>query len=118
MMSGVVFRGIAAKSYYNAALGASAVEVLAGVDAVINAASLAAPGVRYPTHVRVTNSHATQVVGALVADTGDAALTSGNFSCVIMPQRDHIMPLSQAKRCSVIASGANTPVSVEFGTIG
>lgn len=115
-----VFRSISALSYYNAALGASAVSVLANPQSTVrNAADPGSPGVRYPTHVRVSNMHATQYVAALVADSGDAALSSGNFTCLIPPLGGNIiMPLSQGMRVSVFASGANTPVGVEFGTIG
>lgn len=113
-----VFRSIAAMSYFNAALGTGAVAVTAGsLSTVRNASDLGTPGARYPTHCRVTNSHATQYVGALVADSGDVALTSTNFTCVVPPLSSLIMPLTPAMRVSVIASAANTMVSVEFGTI-
>ena len=120
MAATTVFRSIAALSYYNAALGSTAVEVLAGSgSAVRNASDLGTPGARYPTHVRVSNMHATQYIAALVADSGAASLASGGFTCLIPPLGGNIIiPLSQAMRVSVYASGANTPMSVEFGTIG
>ncbi len=119
-MTTTVFRSISALSYYNAALGSSAVTVTASPQTTVrNAADVGSPGVRYPTHVRVTCMHATQYVAALVADSGDASLASAGFTCLIPPLGGSlIMPLSQGMRVSVYASGASTPVSVEFGTIG
>lgn len=115
-----IFRPVAALSYYNAALGAAAVEVLANPQSSVrNAADPGSPGARYPTHVRITCMHATQYVAALVADTGNAALASGSFHCLVPSLWESpIIPLSQGMRVSIIASGANTPVSVEFGTVG
>lgn len=115
-----VFRSVAALSYYNAALGSSAVEVLASPQtSVRNAADLGTPGARYPTHVRVTNMHATQYVAVLVADTGNAALATGGFTCLVCPVYESpLIPLTPGMRVSIYASGASTPVSVEFGTVG
>lgn len=119
-MAASVFRSIAALSYYNAALGSTAVEVLASAQSSArNLSDLGTPGARYPTHVRITNMHATQYVAVLVADTGAAAMSSGNFTCLVCPVYESpIIPLTPGMRVSIYASGASTPVSVEFGTIG
>lgn len=110
----------ALNSYYNGALGATAVALLLS-DYVRTAAQNADDagalnsGIGAPTHVRITNTHATQTVA--IAWHATVVLGTGTFSSLIMGVSSLIVPIrvKTGGYLSIIASGANTPVSVEFG---
>ena len=110
-----VFHAISGDSYFNAALSTSAVAVqsLGGMGATAD--SGLGGGNYQATHARISCAHATQYAGALVSESGTAALTSGNYSVLIPALSSVIVPLSRARRISIIASAASTIVSVEFG---
>lgn len=110
-----VFHAISGDTYFNAALGTGAVAIqsLGGMG---NTADGGIGGGSYQaTHARITCAHATQYAAALVADSGTVVLGSGTYSVLIPALGSVVVPLSRTRRISIIASAANTIVSVEFG---
>ena len=110
-----VFHAIPGDTYFNAAIDTTAVAVTSTggmgntADAGIGLGNVQA------THARISCGHATQYAAALVADSGTAALSSGNYSVFVPSLSSVIVPLSRGRRVSILGSAANTIVSVEFG---
>lgn len=111
-----VFHAISSDTYFNSALDGTAVAVVSsgGMGATANAGI--GGGSYQATHARITCLHATQYAAALIGDSGTAAISSGNFSVIAPPLgKPIIVPLSRARRVSIVASAGSTPVAIEFG---